>query len=165
MARQKSPAFGWTGQPANSLNTSKGSVTIELFEDDAPNSVANFVSLVEKKFYDGLTFHRVIPDIMIQGGCPNGDGLGGPGYRIDSEMSGKKHVRGVISMANAGPNTEGSQFFITHVPCPHLDGKHCVFGRVLDGMDVVDGIKKGDVIKTIVVDKKRPHQYVPKTHP
>jgi peptidyl-prolyl cis-trans isomerase B (cyclophilin B) len=151
--------------PVVTISTSRGDIQVELFEDDAPNTVANFISLVESSFYDGLTFHRVIPDFMIQGGCPRGDGSAGPGYRIDTEPSKRKHLRGVISMANSGPNTEGSQFFITHVPCPHLDGKHTVFGRVLDGQDVVDAIKQGDKITRIVVNQKRDHEYKPKMHP
>jgi peptidyl-prolyl cis-trans isomerase B (cyclophilin B) len=151
--------------PVVTIVTSRGSIQLELFEDDAPNTVANFVSLVEQKFYDGLTFHRVEADFMIQGGCPQGDGMGGPGYRIDTEASAHKHLRGVISMANAGANTEGSQFFITHRPCPHLDGRHAVFGRVIDGMDVVDAVRRGDAITRIVVNQKRPHPYVPKIHP
>jgi len=148
--------------PIVNISTSRGNIRLELFEDDAPNTVANFVSLVEKKYYDGLTFHRVIEDFMIQGGCPKGDGRGGPGYTIDSEISSRKHARGVISMANAGPNTEGSQFFITHVACPHLDGKHPVFGRVLEGLEVVDGIRKGDKITRISVERKRDHIYEPR---
>lgn len=149
--------------PEIEIRTSRGTIHLELFEDDAPNTVANFIHLIEKGFYDGLTFHRVIADFMIQGGCPQGTGTGGPGYRFADEISAKAHDRGVISMANAGPNTNGSQFFITHVPCPWLDGKHTVFGRVLDGMDVVDSIQQHDKINEIVVLKKRDHEYVPQT--
>jgi len=149
--------------PEIEIRTSRGTIHLELFEDDAPNTVANFIHLIEKGFYDGLTFHRVIADFMIQGGCPQGTGTGGPGYRFADEISEKVHERGVISMANAGPNTNGSQFFITHVPCPWLDGKHTVFGRVLDGMDVVDSIQQHDKINEIVVLKKRDHEYVPQT--
>jgi peptidyl-prolyl cis-trans isomerase B (cyclophilin B) len=148
--------------PQVTFQTSKGNIVLELAEDDAPNTVANFISLAEKGFYDGLTFHRVIADFMIQGGCPQGTGTGGPGYVIADEFSPRlRHTRGVISMANAGPNTGGSQFFITHVPCPHLDNKHAVFGRVTSGMDVVDAIQKGDKILKVTVDRKRSHPYKP----
>lgn len=150
--------------PQVTLHTEKGEIVLELAEDEAPNTVANFISLAEKGFYDGLTFHRVIDDFMIQGGCPKGDGTGGPGYRIADEFSPKlKHERGVISMANAGPNTGGSQFFITHVATPWLDGKHAVFGRVIEGMDVVDSIAKGDTMSRVTVDRKRDHAYKPET--
>jgi peptidyl-prolyl cis-trans isomerase B (cyclophilin B) len=149
--------------PQVTLETSKGKIVLELAEDDAPNTVANFISLVEKGFYNGLTFHRVIPDFMIQGGCPLGNGTGGPGYVIADEFSPRlKHVRGVISMANAGPNTGGSQFFITHVDTPWLDGKHAVFGKVTQGMDVVDKTQVGDKILRATVDRKRSHPYKPK---
>ena len=123
------------------LHTSRGAVRVELFAADAPNTVDNFTKLVSEGFYDGLTFHRVIEDFMIQAGCPRGDGTGGPGYAFDDEPSGHRVLRGALAMANAGPNTNGSQFFIvTADECPWLDGKHTVFGRVLDGMDVVDAI-------------------------
>jgi len=126
---------------AATMKTSEGDIKIELFDDDAPETVANFRKLAEDGFYDGLTFHRVIPDFMIQGGCPNGTGTGGPGYTFDDEFNDHKVVRGALAMANAGPNTNGSQFFIvTADSCPHLDGKHTVFGQVTDGMDVVDAI-------------------------
>ncbi len=126
---------------AATMQTSEGDIKIELFDDDAPETVANFRKLAEDGFYDGLTFHRVIPDFMIQGGCPNGTGTGGPGYTFDDEFNDHKVVRGALAMANAGPNTNGSQFFIvTADSCPHLDGKHTVFGQVTDGMDVVDAI-------------------------
>jgi peptidyl-prolyl cis-trans isomerase B (cyclophilin B) len=149
--------------PRVTLHTNKGEIVLELAEDDAPNTVANFINLAEKGFYDGVTFHRVIADFMIQGGDPTGTGSGGPGYVIADEFSPRlKHTRGVISMANAGPNTGGSQFFITHVPCPHLDGKHAVFGRVVEGMDVVDAIRQGDRIEKVTVDRKRDHPYEPK---
>jgi len=148
--------------PQVTLHTDKGRIVLELAEDDAPNTVANFVSLAEKGFYNGVTFHRVLADFMIQGGDPTGTGRGGPGYVIADEFSPRlKHARGVISMANAGPNTGGSQFFITHVPCPHLDGKHAVFGRVVEGMEVVDAIRQGDRIEKITVDRKRDHPYKP----
>jgi peptidyl-prolyl cis-trans isomerase B (cyclophilin B) len=149
--------------PLVEIETNKGVITLELAEDEAPNTVANFISLAEAGYYDDLTFHRVIPNFMIQGGCPEGTGRGGPGYRIADEFSPKlRHTRGVISMANAGPDTGGSQFFITHVPCPHLDGKHAVFGRVTDGMDVVDAITKGDRMTEVRVVRKRSHPYEPK---
>ena len=149
--------------PQVTLHTNKGAIVVELAEDDAPNTVANFVSLAEKGFYNGVTFHRVLADFMIQGGDPTGTGSGGPGYVIADEFSPRlKHARGVISMANAGPNTGGSQFFITHVACSHLDGKHAVFGRVIEGMDVVDSIRQGDRIEKVTVDRKRDHPYEPK---
>jgi peptidyl-prolyl cis-trans isomerase B (cyclophilin B) len=148
--------------PQVTLHTEKGEIVLELAEDEAPNTVANFIHLAEKGYYDGLAFHRVIADFMIQGGCPRGDGRGGPGYVIADELSPRlKHERGVISMANAGPNTGGSQFFITHVPCPHLDGKHAVFGKVTSGMEVVDAIERGDKIQRVTVDRKRDHEYKP----
>ncbi len=126
------------------FDTSMGKFTIELFEQQVPKTVANFVSLAEKKFYDGVTFHRVIDGFMIQGGDPTGTGRGGPGYKFDDEFHPQlKHdSEGILSMANAGPNTNGSQFFITLVPTPHLDGKHSVFGKVVEGMDVVKSIGK-----------------------
>jgi len=152
--------------PQVTLQTTKGAIVLELAEDEAPNTVANFINLAEKGYYDGLTFHRVIPDFMIQGGCPDGDGRGGPGYVIADELSPRlRHTRGVISMANAGPNTGGSQFFITHVPCGHLDGKHAIFGNVTSGMDVVDAIQKGDKITKVTVDRKRGHAYKPVVTP
>jgi len=148
--------------PQVTLETSKGNIVLELAEDDAPNTVANFVNLAEKGFYNGVTFHRVLADFMIQGGDPTGTGRGGPGYVIADEFSPRlRHARGVLSMANAGPNTGGSQFFITHVACPHLDGKHAVFGRVIEGMDVVDSIRQGDRIEKVTVDRKRSHAYKP----
>ena len=149
--------------PQVTLETSKGKIVLELAEDDAPNTVANFINLAEKGFYNGLKFHRVLPDFMIQGGCPLGTGTGGPGYVIADEFSPKlKHARGVISMANAGPNSGGSQFFITHVPTPWLDGKHAIFGKVTEGMDVVDKIQGGDPLVKVTVDRKRSHEYKPK---
>jgi len=148
--------------PQVAIETTRGRIVLELAEDDAPNTVANFVSLAEKGFYNGVVFHRVIADFMIQGGDPTGTGSGGPGYVIADEFSPRlRHTRGVISMANAGPNTGGSQFFITHVACPHLDGKHAVFGRVIDGMGVVDSIRQGDRIEKVTVDRKRSHPYRP----
>jgi peptidyl-prolyl cis-trans isomerase B (cyclophilin B) len=124
------------------LHTNAGSVTVELFDDDAPKTVENFRKLAADGFYDGLIFHRVIPDFMIQGGCPEGTGTGGPGYTFEDEINDHKVVRGALAMANAGPNTNGSQFFIvTAEEAPWLDGKHTVFGRVSDGMDSVTAIE------------------------
>jgi cyclophilin family peptidyl-prolyl cis-trans isomerase len=124
------------------MNTTKGAITLELFDDDAPETVANFRKLASDGFYDGIIFHRVIPDFMIQGGCPQGTGTGGPGYTFKDEINDHKIVRGALAMANAGPNTNGSQFFIvTTESAPWLDGKHTVFGRVSDGMDAVDAIE------------------------
>ena len=124
------------------IETSKGAIEVELFRDDAPETVANFEKLAGEGFYDGLIFHRVIPDFMIQGGCPRGTGTGGPGYTFEDEINDHKLVRGAIAMANAGPNTNGSQFFIvTAEACPWLDGKHTVFGQVSEGMDVVDRLE------------------------
>ncbi|HEU4974733.1 MAG TPA: peptidylprolyl isomerase [Baekduia sp.] len=124
------------------MTTNDGAITIELFDEDAPKTVANFKKLASDGFYDGLIFHRVIKDFMIQGGCPQGTGTGGPGYTFEDEFNDHKVVRGALAMANAGPNTNGSQFFIvTTDAAPWLDGKHTVFGRVVDGMDVVDAIE------------------------
>ena len=135
------------------FHTARGPIQVALHADKAPLTVANFVNLARRKFYDGLNFHRVIADFMIQGGCPQGRGTGGPGYRFEDEAdNGVRHERGVLSMANAGPNTNGSQFFITHVPCGWLDGKHTVFGKVLEGMDVVDSIRQGDTIKSLKIE-------------
>jgi peptidyl-prolyl cis-trans isomerase B (cyclophilin B) len=137
------------------IHTAKGLMKISFFEADAPGTVANFVSLAKKGFYDGLTFHRVIPDFVIQGGCPVGDGTGGPGYKIKCETSGgnQYHDRGVLSMAHAGKDTGGSQFFICHSRqnTAHLDRKHTVFGKVYEGLDVIDQIRQGDLIEKIVV--------------
>ncbi len=147
--------------PKIQIQTERGNITIEMFEDEAPNTVANMISLIEKGYYDGLNFHRVIPDFMIQGGCPQGTGTGGPGYDFDDECApDRRHdSAGVLSMANAGPGTNGSQFFITHGPTPHLDGKHTVFGKVTEGQEVVDEIKQGDVMQTVVVLQKRDRVY------
>ncbi|QNP39944.1 peptidylprolyl isomerase [Lysobacter solisilvae (ex Woo and Kim 2020)] len=135
------------------FDTDRGLIRVELAADKAPLTVANFVNLAQRGFYDGLKFHRVINDFMVQGGCPQGTGTGGPGYRFEDEANnGLRHERGVLSMANAGPNTNGSQFFITHVPCGWLDGKHTVFGKVLEGQDVVDAIKQGDLIKSLKIE-------------
>src|ERR1700736_4963637 len=124
------------------MNTTLGTIGVELFDDDAPKTVANFRKLAGEGFYDGLGFHRVIPDFMIQGGCPQGTGTGGPGYTFEDEINDHKIVRGALAMANAGPDTNGSQFFIvTAEACPWLDGKHTVFGQVTEGMDVVDRLQ------------------------
>ena len=135
------------------IDTDRGPITLELYPEKAPLTVANFVNLAQRGFYDGLNFHRVINDFMIQGGCPQGRGTGGPGYRFEDETdNGVRHERGVISMANAGPNTNGSQFFITHIKTDWLDGKHTVFGKVLQGLEVVDAVKQGDTIKSIRIE-------------
>jgi len=133
--------------------TSKGTIKLELFADKTPNTVANFEELANSGFYDGLTFHRVIKDFMIQGGCPLGTGTGGPGYNFEDEFHPdlKHDGPGVLSMANAGPDTNGSQFFITHVETPWLDGHHTVFGKVIEGQKVVNKIKQGDKMKKVTV--------------
>lgn len=135
--------------------TGKGTMKVELYEQDAPNTVANFVKLSEKGYYDGLTFHRVIPDFVIQGGCPQGSGAGGPGYSIDCELTGSNqyHDRGVLSMAHAGRNTGGSQFFVCHSRnnTSHLDGVHTCFGKVIEGVEYVDEIREGDKIEKITI--------------
>src|SRR4051794_11879657 len=138
------------------MRTNQGDIVLELFDDDAPKTVANFKKLAADGFYDGLIFHRVIPDFMIQGGCPQGTGTGGPGYTFEDEANDHKIVRGALAMANAGPNTNGSQFFIvTAEDASWLDGKHTVFGRVTSGMDVVD------TISTVPKDSRdRPHDEV-----
>lgn len=134
------------------LETTKGTIKFELYETEAPITTKNFIDLAQKGFYNGLTFHRVIRGFMIQGGCPKGDGTGGPGYTIRDEFHPKlKHTKGAVSMANAGPNTGGSQFFITEAPQPHLDGKHSVFGQVTEGQNVVESIKKGDKIIKVTI--------------
>ncbi|HEY9645826.1 MAG TPA: peptidylprolyl isomerase [Chroococcidiopsis sp.] len=134
------------------METDKGTIHLDLFKEDAPNTVKNFVDLANKGFYDGLTFHRVISDFMIQGGCPNGDGRGGPGYKIKCEINSNKHLAGSLSMAHAGRDTGGSQFFICHSPQPHLDGVHTVFGKTED-MDVVNAIRKGDKIIKLTIEE------------
>jgi len=136
--------------------TSKGKIVVELFAKDAPKTVNNFVFLARDHFYDGTIFHRVIADFMIQGGDPTGTGRGGPGYRFPDEIEGNphKHQVGTLSMANAGPNTNGSQFFITHVATPWLDGKHTVFGQVKQGQDVVNRIERGDKLETVTIEEK-----------
>jgi peptidyl-prolyl cis-trans isomerase B (cyclophilin B) len=137
------------------IHTVKGVMKLDFYENDAPNTVANFVKLAKSGFYDGLTFHRVIPNFVIQGGCPDGTGAGGPGYSIDCETSGgnQYHDRGVLSMAHAGRNTGGSQFFICHSRqnTAHLDGVHTCFGKVYEGLDVIDDIRGGDEIEKIVI--------------
>ncbi len=137
------------------IETDRGTIRIELFDDKTPRTVGNFEKLAGDGYYDGLVFHRVIPDFMIQGGCPQGTGMGGPGYTFEDEFHAElKHDGpGVLSMANAGPNTNGSQFFITHVATPWLDGKHSVFGKVIEGQDVVDAIQQGDVMKSVKVEE------------
>ena len=135
------------------FDTARGPIKVELYPEKAPLTVANFVNLARRGFYDGLTFHRVIPDFMIQGGCPEGSGRGGPGYRFEDETNnGVKHERGVLSMANAGPNTNGSQFFITHIKTDWLDGKHTVFGKVIEGLEVVDSVAGGDAINSVKIE-------------
>jgi peptidyl-prolyl cis-trans isomerase B (cyclophilin B) len=137
------------------IHTNKGVMKFELYDDDAPIAVANFKKLIGEGFYDGLTFHRVIPNFMIQGGCPNGTGAGGPGYTINCETKGSKqyHDRGVMSMAHRGPNTGGSQFFICHSRqnTSHLDGVHTCFGKVIEGLDVIDDIRGGDVMEKVII--------------
>jgi cyclophilin family peptidyl-prolyl cis-trans isomerase len=160
------------------LKTSKGDLEIELFENEAPNTVANFVALVEKGFYNGRSFHRVLPNFMAQGGCPTGDGTGGPGYHIACECyaaNARVHFRGSLSMAHAGRDTGGSQFFITFQPTSHLDGKHTVFGRVIKGLDVLPKLQRrnpeaanppaADKIIEAKVLRKRAHEYKPQTAP
>lgn len=139
------------------IHLESGILDIDLYDDDAPVTVANFVKLAESGFYDGLAFHRVIPDFMVQGGCPLGTGTGGPGYKIPCELTGTKqiHDRGVLSMAHAGRNTGGSQFFICHnrKNTAHLDRNHTVFGKVVGNVDLIDGIKQRDVMKKVVIVK------------
>lgn len=139
------------------IQTEKGTMKVEFYEKDAPNTVKNFVDLSNKGFYDGLTFHRVLPNFVIQGGCPNGIGNGGPGYSIDCELDGDNqfHDRGVLSMAHAGRNTGGSQFFICHSRdnTAHLDRNHTCFGKVVEGLDVIDDIRQGDKIEKIVISE------------
>ena len=134
------------------MKTEKGDIHIEFFDEDAPSTVKNFKNLIQDGFYDGLNFHRVIPNFVIQGGCPNGTGTGGPGYHIPCEINTQKHLTGSLSMAHAGKDTGGSQFFICHSPQPHLDGVHTVFGKTSD-MGVVNSIEPGDTIISVVVDE------------
>ena len=180
MAARKADAAA-DDRPRVTITTSKGDVVVELFEDEAPNTVANFISLVEKGFYDGTPFHRVIGGFMAQGGDPTGTGSGGPGHVIDCECdlpNARKHFLGSLSMAHAGKNTGGSQFFLTFRPTEHLDGKHTVFGRVIEGFDVlpkltrnqndkgqpVSGLAPDTIVKAKVL-RKRDHAYEPKTKP
>jgi len=136
------------------IETEKGNIGLELFAGDVPETVNNFVFLAREGFYDGTTFHRVIPGFMAQGGDPTGTGSGGPGYRFADEFTKHTHVTGALSMANAGPNTNGSQFFITYAPQNHLDGKHSVFGQLTDGTDVLEAVKQGDTIISIVIEER-----------
>ncbi len=135
------------------IRTRHGTMTLDLYPGEAPGTVANFAKLARSGFYNGLTFHRVIPGFVIQGGCPRGDGTGGPGYTIPCETAGNphRHLRGSISMAHRGRDTGGSQFFICHAPQPHLDGVHTVFGRVVDGLDVIDRVEAGDVMESVEI--------------
>ncbi len=158
-------AHKWSSAPAMSIDpnkqyaatieTSKGTIVIDLAANYAPKTVNNFVFLANNGFYDGLKFHRVISNFMIQGGDPTGTGAGGPGYKFEDEVRNNplKHETGVLSMANAGPNTNGSQFFITHSPQPHLNGKHTVFGKVREGQDVVNAIRQGDVMTKVTISE------------
>ena len=136
------------------METERGTLALELYDEEAPGTVANFEKLANSGFYDGLAFHRVIPNFVVQGGCPRGDGTGGPGYTIPCETKGNphKHERGSLSMAHAGKDTGGSQFFICHAPQPHLDGVHTVFGKVTSDAGVVDAIRKGDAIVKVRVE-------------
>ena len=156
--------------PRVRLKTSRGEIVVELFENEAPNAVASFIDLCEKNFFDGTRFHRVDPDFVVQGGDPlskddnpDNDGRGGPGYSFRDELEPgyRRHFRGVLSLANHGKDTNGSQFFITHRPTEHLDGKHVVFGRVTEGMNVVDAIRRGDALVAAEIVRKRPHAYRP----
>ncbi len=133
------------------IETSRGTIEVELFAQDAPLTINNFVFLAREGFYNGTKFHRVIPNFMVQGGDPTGTGTGGPGYKFADERNSRKHGTGTLSMANAGPNTNGSQFFITHEPQPHLNGKHTVFGQLTSGQDIVDAIKQGDTITSVTI--------------
>lgn len=137
------------------IDTDKGRMVLDLYPNEAPGTVENFSKLAQSGFYNGLTFHRVIPNFVIQGGCPRGDGTGGPGYTIKCETAGNphKHVRGSLSMAHAGKDTGGSQFFICHSPQQHLDGIHTVFGQVVDGFDVLDAIRQGDHMTEVTIQE------------
>ncbi len=160
------PSKQWNNPPAMEIDvaktylitmeTNQGTIELELYPEHAPITVNNFVFLTRNGYYDGVSFHRVISNFVIQGGDPTGTGRGGPGYKFADEVYGNplKHKTGVISMANAGPNTNGSQFFITHSPQPHLDGKHTVFGKVVNGMDVVNAIAQGDTMLTVTATEK-----------
>lgn len=137
------------------IETNRGDMELELYAEHAPKTVNNFVFLAQKDFYDGIVFHRVISDFMVQGGDPTGTGRGGPGYQFEDEVAGNplKHETAVISMANSGPNTNGSQFFITHSPQPHLDGMHTVFGKVVEGQEIVNAIQQGDRMVQVMVSE------------
>jgi peptidyl-prolyl cis-trans isomerase B (cyclophilin B) len=137
------------------LETSKGTIDLDLYPEHAPKTVNNFVFLARAGFYDGISFHRVIPNFMVQGGDPTGSGSGGPGYRFEDELTDNplSHETGSLSMANAGPDTNGSQFFITHAPQTHLDGRHTVFGKVTSGQDIVDAIGQGDTIQSVTISE------------
>ena len=158
MARYSSPP-DMTIDPQNkyiaTIETDGGNITVELFAEAAPETVNNFVFLAREGFYEGVIFHRVIEDFMIQGGDPTGTGRGGPGYTFEDEVDGnlQQHETGSLSMANAGPNTNGSQFFICHSPQPHLNGKHTVFGKVTAGMDVVNSIEQGDIMDAVTISE------------
>jgi len=151
----KAPQVGDKDVPEGThlrIETGEGEICIELYPDDAPNTVANFKALAGKGFYDGLNFHRVIPGFVAQGGCPRGDGTGGPGYKVKAEFNSRKHERGVLSMARSSdPDSAGSQFYICYAAHPHLDGQYTVFGKVTEGMDVVDKIKVGTEINQVSV--------------
>jgi len=134
------------------ISTHEGEMVLELFFDKAPNTVANYISLAESEFYNGLIFHRVVQGFMTQGGCPKGDGTGDPGYTIDDEKNDLTHEAGTLAMANSGPNTGGSQFYVTHMPQPHLNNRHTVFGKILEGFDVLTRIERGDVIKSVKIN-------------
>ena len=139
------------------IETEKGDLVLELFASDVPMTVNNFVFLARDGFYDGLTFHRVVREpspFVVQGGCPIGDGTGNPGYQFDDEITEHTHITGALSMANSGPNTNGCQFFITYAPQHHLDGKHSVFGQLIEGMDVLERLEQGDVIIRVTIDEK-----------
>ena len=138
------------------IETDKGDIELKLYPENAPKTVNNFVFLAKEGFYDGVTFHRVIGDFMIQGGDPTGTGSGGPGYKFKDEVKNNplRHETGVLSMANSGPNTNGSQFFITHSPQPHLNGRHTVFGKVVNGMDVVNAIQQGDAMVKVSIQEE-----------
>jgi peptidyl-prolyl cis-trans isomerase B (cyclophilin B) len=160
------PTKQWNNPPAMQIDpkkvylatveTERGDIELELYPEHAPKTVNNFVFLAGEGFYDGVVFHRVIANFVVQGGDPTGTGTGGPGYRFEDEVKGNplKHEAGVISMANAGPNTNGSQFFITHSPQPHLNGRHTVFGKVVEGMAVVHAIRQGDAMTRVTVREK-----------
>jgi peptidyl-prolyl cis-trans isomerase B (cyclophilin B) len=149
---QIDPAKRYTAR----METDKGTIDLELYPQHAPKTVNNFVFLAREGFYDGLAFHRVIANFMVQGGDPTGTGRGGPGYKFEDELNGNplQHETGTLSMANAGPNTNGSQFFITHAPQPHLNGRHTVFGKVTQGQDVVNAIRKGDKLQRVEIHEE-----------